>query len=127
MRVFKESEIQEINLFRTYRGLLLKHPKRYKVGYGGFFGSHICFYKRGFLGLTRGVTGRDLKLSPAAREIYPLAIECKNVEALNIWAAYEQAKKHAEGSTDFPIVFFKRNKSELMVTLLAEDFMKLVR
>lgn len=74
-----------------------------------------------------GATGEDLKLSPAARKIYPWAIECKNQEALNIWAAYEQATEHANGSTLIPIVFYKRNRSELMVTLTAENFMKLVK
>lgn len=74
-----------------------------------------------------GVTGVDLKLSPAAKEIYPFAIEVKNQESLNIWAAYEQAIKHAAGTTEMPILFFKRNKSELMACLKADDFIKLIR
>jgi hypothetical protein len=74
-----------------------------------------------------GVTGVDLKLSPAAKEIYPFAIEVKNQESLNIWSAYEQAMKHSAGTTDMPILFFKRNKSELMACLKADDFIKLIR
>lgn len=73
-----------------------------------------------------GATGEDLKLSPAAREIYPLAIECKNVESLNIWAAYEQACSHVKDDR-YPVVFYRRNRSDLMVTLKAEHFMKLTR
>jgi len=74
-----------------------------------------------------GVTGVDLKLSPAAKELYPFAIEVKNQESLNVWAAYEQAIKHAAGSSDMPILFFRRNKSELMACLKADDFIKLIR
>lgn len=74
-----------------------------------------------------GAPGRDVKLSPAARELYPYAIECKNVEALNIWAAYEQATTHAKDANETPIVFFRRNRSELMVCLRAEDFIKAIR
>jgi hypothetical protein len=73
-----------------------------------------------------GMTGEDILLSPAARLIYPFAIECKNQEALNIWAAYEQAKEHAVKTNYTPIVFYKRNRSELMVTLKAEDFINLL-
>jgi hypothetical protein len=74
-----------------------------------------------------GVCGRDVCLSPAAQEVYPLAIECKNVEKLNVWEAYAQAEAHARGSDDYPIVFFKRNRSRLMVCLDAEHFMKMTR
>lgn len=72
-----------------------------------------------------GVTGEDVFLSPTARNKFNFAIECKNVEAINIWASYAQAETHVrhEGST--PILFFKRNRSELMVCMKAEDFMKL--
>lgn len=70
-----------------------------------------------------GVTGEDLWLSPLARVAFPYTIECKNVEALNIWKALEQAESH---NPDFPgILFFRRNRSKLYVALSAEDFMKL--
>jgi hypothetical protein len=78
------------------------------------------------------VTGEDLKLSPAARQIYPLVIECKNTESINVWAAFEQAKSHLKKyneETQFivPVLFFKRNRSELMACLRADDFIKLTR
>ena len=77
-----------------------------------------------------GATGEDIKLSPAARLVYPFGIEVKNQENINIWKAFEQAISHVEGCEyEFrvPVVFYKRNKSELMVTLRAEDFIKLIR
>lgn len=82
-----------------------------------------------------GATGEDLKLSPAARAIYDFVIECKNTEAINIWAAYKQAQDHRlyllkKNHVTFdtvPVVFFRRNRSKLMVTMEAEDFVRLIR
>lgn len=75
-----------------------------------------------------GVVGCDLKLSPAAREIYPFAVECKLVEALNIWSALTQAEGHAERDPGtIPVLFFRRNRSKLYVALSAEALMKLIR
>jgi len=67
--------------------------------------------------------GCDIHLSSAAFRLFPFAIEAKNVEALNIWAALAQAevngiKKKAPG-----VVFFKRANSPLYVALRAEDFL----
>lgn len=76
--------------------------------------------------------GEDLKLSPAAREVYPFVIEGKNQEKLNIWDALEQAECHRpfSFSTDWlpvPVVFFRRNRSKMYVALEAESFVRLVR
>jgi hypothetical protein len=71
-----------------------------------------------------GETGVDLKLSPAAQKIYPFAIEAKNVEKLNIWAALEQSEGHRTDKLT-PAVFFKRNRSEMYVAMKAEEFIKL--
>jgi len=74
-----------------------------------------------------GETGPDLKLSPAAREIYPLAIECKNQEAFNIWKALKQAESHQREESEFPLVIFTRNRSELYCALEFDHFLKLIR
>lgn len=79
-----------------------------------------------------GCTGDDLFLSPAAREIYPWAIECKNTEAINVWKAFAQAEGHAEihrltGRQMTPVLFFRRNRSKLMVCLEAENFLEMIR
>ena len=73
-----------------------------------------------------GSTGEDLLLSPAARAILPLTFECKNVEALNVWAALKQAAQHAEATQYMPALAFRRNHSELYVAVRAEDFLKLI-
>jgi len=66
-----------------------------------------------------GASGEDLLLSPAARRIFPLSIECKNVERLNIWSALEQAEAHAKAYKATPALFFKRNRSEAYVAVPA--------
>lgn len=72
-----------------------------------------------------GATGEDLMLSPLARKVYPISIECKNQEALNIWSALKQAEGHSD---KYPgVVFFRRNRSKLYVAMEAEEFIKLVR
>jgi hypothetical protein len=50
----------------------------------------------------------DLKLSPAARYLFPFSVECKNQEKLSIWAAIAQAVANARGYP--PAVVFRRNK-----------------
>lgn len=73
-----------------------------------------------------GASGVDILMSEAALNEYPFAIEVKCQEALNIWAALEQAEESkAEGLT--PILCFKRNRSDLYVALKFEDFLDLVK
>lgn len=72
-----------------------------------------------------GVTGVDVQLSQRAFDLLPLAIECKNTESLNIWKALEQASGHVK-KLETPVLFFKRNRSELFVCLPAKNFFKLL-
>ena len=74
-----------------------------------------------------GVTGKDLILSPLAQTIYPLAIECKNQESLNIWKALEQSRSHVvEG--EFPMVCFTRNhEGKVYMAMELNHFLKLIR
>lgn len=73
-----------------------------------------------------GVGGEDIQLSTAAQAKIPFAIEVKNQERLNVWQSFEQAKAHATGTGRTPLLVFRRNRSELMVSLRLEDFLKLV-
>lgn len=74
-----------------------------------------------------GVPGRDLWLSPKAQSHYPFAIENKNCEKLNVWEALAQAQNHVKNEKEIPVLFFKRNRSELYVSLKAKDFLKLLK
>jgi hypothetical protein len=73
-----------------------------------------------------GVTGRDLKLSTLAQAVlFRAAVECKNVEKLNIRDAYTQATSHARDG-EVAIVFHTRNRDLMLVTMAAEDFLRLL-
>lgn len=74
-----------------------------------------------------GVTGPDLHLSPKAQEAFPFAIECKNQESISIWAALDQTETHADHDKNMPVLFFKRNHSELYCALKAEDLMRILK
>ena len=54
-----------------------------------------------------GAGGEDVQLSPAARRHFPYSVECKNVEKLNVWNAYEQAE--ANSGKHEPLLVMKKN------------------
>jgi len=70
-----------------------------------------------------GAGGEDLIMARAARLKFPHSIECKNVEKLNIWDAYEQATAN---SGDYePLVVIKKNGKKPLVVVDAEYFISL--
>ena len=72
-----------------------------------------------------GESGEDIKMARAAREKFPMSIECKNVEKLNVWEAYEQA---ASNCGDYePIVVMKKNRKKPLVVVDAEYFISLFK
>lgn len=73
-----------------------------------------------------GLNGPDLYLSPRAEEIYPLTFECKNQESINIWASIKQSESHQRDQL-IPVLVFARNRTEPMVCLKLEHFLKLTR
>jgi len=54
-----------------------------------------------------GAGGEDLIMARAARSKFPHSIECKNVEKLNVWDAYEQAVLNS-GEYE-PLLIMKKN------------------
>lgn len=70
-----------------------------------------------------GAGGEDVHLSPAARKVLPISIECKNVEKLNIWQAWLQATANAKEWN--PVLIFKRNRSKTLVVCELEYFLSL--
>jgi len=71
-----------------------------------------------------GAGGEDLIMARAARQRFPFSVECKNVEKLNVWEAYEQAMTNA--GTYEPIVVMKKNHKKPLVVIDAETFIKLI-
>lgn len=72
-----------------------------------------------------GAGGEDLLLSPAARHHFPFSVEAKNVEKLNVWNAYEQAK--ANCGRHEPLLVMKKNHKKPLVVMDAEAFLDLVK
>ena len=72
-----------------------------------------------------GAGGEDLIMARAARQKFPFSIECKNVEKLNVWEAYEQSK---EKCNDYePLVVMKKNQKKPLVVIDADYFISLVK
>ncbi len=71
-----------------------------------------------------GESGEDVKLSPAARKFIPYSFECKNVEKLNTWTAYDQAVENSKGYT--PIVIIKKNGRKPLAVLDAKYLLGLL-
>ena len=70
-----------------------------------------------------GAGGEDLIMARAAREKFPLSIECKNQEKVNVWESYKQAEENS-GNYE-PVVVIKRNKVKPLVVVDAEYFVSL--
>jgi len=70
-----------------------------------------------------GAGGEDLIMSRAARDKFPYSIECKNVEKLNVWSAYDQAAENCGHYT--PIVVMKKNGRQPLVVIDAVEFVVL--
>ncbi len=70
-----------------------------------------------------GAGGEDLIMARAARDKFNYSIECKNVEKLNVWDAYDQAKVNSKNYE--PIVVMKKNNKRPLVVLDAEYFVRL--
>lgn len=71
-----------------------------------------------------GAGGEDLIMARAARQKFPFSVECKNVEKLNVWEAYEQAKENSKNYE--PIVVMKKNHKKPLVVVDAEFFVGLL-
>ena len=72
-----------------------------------------------------GAGGEDLIMARAAREKFPMSIECKNQEKVNVWESYKQAE---DNSKDYePVVVIKRNNSKPLVLVDAEYFVSMFK
>lgn len=69
-----------------------------------------------------GATGTDILLSPAALRVFPYAVECKQVEKVNIWAAMKQAEANAGGKV--PLVVICRNRAKPLAVVGWEEFLR---
>lgn len=71
-----------------------------------------------------GAGGEDIMLSPLARSKFPYSIECKNVERLNVWNAYDQAV--ANSAEYIPLLIMKKNRRMPLAVFKADHFFHLI-
>jgi|TARA_R100001530_G_scaffold661_1_gene1112 hypothetical protein len=73
-------------------------------------------------GAIMGEGGVDVKMSPAAKKIYPFKIECKNQEKYKgIYDVYRQAEEHkGEGE---PILVLKMNRQKPILVVDLDYFL----
>ena len=72
-----------------------------------------------------GAGGEDVIMARAARRRFPFSIECKNVERLNVWDAYDQAC--ANCGDHHPLLVMKKNRKKPLVVIDAEEFVQLIK
>lgn len=72
-----------------------------------------------------GANGLDIILSPAARRVFNLAIEAKNVEKLNVVAVFLEHFNKYKDSPALKLLVHSRNRTEPMVTLRWKDFLEI--
>jgi len=69
-----------------------------------------------------GQNGSDIILSPLAKRLLPVEIECKSLAKAAIYGPYEQAKTH--GGLE-PVVAIKANRKEPLVVISLDYYIKL--
>lgn len=73
-----------------------------------------------------GQSGVDILLSPAAKKVWPLSIECKNVEKLNVVGVFQKHYKLYEQDGQMKLLIHSRNNTRPMVTLRWDDMLQLL-
>lgn len=70
-----------------------------------------------------GASGEDVQLSPAARKLVPLSIECKSYSKIAAYGWYGQAIANCPKGAE-PIVVMKQDRAKPLVVVDAEYFFK---
>ena len=73
-----------------------------------------------------GSHGEDIIMGVESRSKFPLSIECKNQEAVNVWKSYEQAMTNTPQGVE-PLLVIKRNRSKPLAVVDAEYFVSLYK
>jgi hypothetical protein len=68
--------------------------------------------------------GEDIKLSPAARRLFPFAVEAKAQEKVSLRVWWEQTKANA--GKHIPLLITKQSRKEPLVVMALDDFLKLI-
>jgi hypothetical protein len=73
-----------------------------------------------------GQSGVDVVLSPAAKKVFPLGIECKNQESLNVHRIFAKHYEQYKDEYLFPILVHSKNHSRTLVTMDSTSFLELL-
>jgi hypothetical protein len=68
-----------------------------------------------------GAGGEDIKLSPAARKLFPYSVECKSRARFALYNDYDQALSNCPDGAE-PILVVKANRRKPVVIIDAEYF-----
>ena len=79
------------------------------------------------LSTAMGQSGCDLYLSPAARERFPFAVECKAQERIALPEWWQQCTRNADKVGLTPLLLIKRSREEPLAVLRWEDLLSLLR
>jgi hypothetical protein len=71
-----------------------------------------------------GSQGEDVQLSPAARKLLPIQIECKRMKSSPVYKWYGQAKAHGPHE---PVVFLRADREKPLVILSADAYLDLLK
>jgi hypothetical protein len=72
-----------------------------------------------------GQAGVDIILSPAAQRVFDLAVECKNVENLNVAKVFKEHYAKYEALSALKLLIHTKNHHETLVTMKLNDFISL--
>lgn len=70
-----------------------------------------------------GQNGEDVQLSPAARKLLPISVECKSYKTIAVYNWYDQAVQNAPKGME-PIVVMKTDRRKPLVLMDAETYFK---
>lgn len=71
-----------------------------------------------------GVSGEDVQLSPFARTLLPISVECKAHSRFAVYTVYDQALSNTPKGSE-PVVFLKADRRDPLVVLPYDYYFKL--
>lgn len=74
-----------------------------------------------------GQNGTDIILSPAAKRVIDIAVECKNVEKLQVVPTFNEHYERYKHEPSLKVLIHGKNRCEPLVTMRFEEFVNLLR
>lgn len=74
---------------------------------------------------TMGESGEDVQLSPFARRLLPISVECKSHARMALYSFWEQATDEADNKGTTPILVVKANRKKPLVVVDLDYWIKL--